>query len=126
MKSFARYLMALLYAAAGILHFVVPEFYLKIMPSWMPVPSLLVYLSGVIEFALGLLLLFPNTKKLSAWLIIFMLVVFFFAIHIPQAIDYGRTNNPHFWITLVRLPIQFLLIAWAYGYTRTLPQSEKR
>lgn len=104
--------------AAGIIHFIKPGFYLSIMPKWMPSPLLLIYISGVAEIALGAMLIPESTRKGAAWLIIAMLVVFFFAIHIPQAIDFYKTNNPLLSIALVRLPIQFVLVWWAWLYTK--------
>lgn len=110
--------MSLLYVAAGIYHFVDPEFYLKLMPEFLPAHLPLVYLSGVIEILLGILLLPENTRMLSLWLIIAMLVVFFFAIHIPMTIHFYRTDHPGLLISIIRLPIQFLLIGWALVYKK--------
>jgi len=61
----------------------------------------------------------PATRRISAWGLIVLLVVIFPA-NINMAIhwqDYGNTIIPF----LVRLPIQFLLIWWAYIYTKTTP-----
>src|SRR3954469_23725207 len=118
MKKYSLYFMAALYATAGVLHFIVPGFYLKIMPDWMPWKILLISLSGIAELLLAVLLIYPATRKIAAWLIIAMLVVFFFVIHIPQSISYYHNHHPLLLVTLVRLPIQFLLIAWAYIYTK--------
>jgi uncharacterized membrane protein len=46
-KQISRIIMSLLYIAAGVNHFINPGFYLKIMPSYLPFPVELVYLSGV-------------------------------------------------------------------------------
>ena len=118
MRKFFFWLMPALYIIAGIYHFINPAFYIKIMPEWMPEHLLLVYVSGVIEILLGIGLIVKQTRKISAWLIIAMLVVFFFAIHIPMAIVFYKTNNPGLWIALVRLPIQFYLVWWAFKYTK--------
>lgn len=118
MRKFLFWLMPVLYIIAGIYHFINPGFYVKIMPEWMPEHLLLVYVSGVIEILLGIGLIVKQTRKISAWLIIAMLVVFFFAIHIPMAVVFYKTNNPGLWIALVRLPIQFYLVWWALKYTR--------
>jgi uncharacterized membrane protein len=118
MNKLSLYLMALLYLSAGILHFVIPAFYLKIMPTWMPAQLFLIYLSGVCEILLGGALLFPHTRRMAAWGIIAMLVVFFFAIHIPQTMDYYQTHNSNLIFTLIRLPIQFVLVYWAWGFAK--------
>jgi len=118
MKRLALYLMALLYVAAGIIHFTDPRFYLKIMPDWLPAHQLLLYVSGVAEIILGMLLLFRRTRPLAAWLIVAMLVVFLLLIHIPMTLEYWQNNTPGLWLTIARIPLQFLLIYWALQYTR--------
>lgn len=112
------YLMALLYIAAGINHFVRPAMYRKIMPPWLPAHHTLVLLSGVAEIVLGVLLLFPATRVWAAWGIIALLLAVFPA-NIQMAVQYYRSGHPYLWLALLRLPLQFLLIWWAYVYTKT-------
>lgn len=110
--------MALLYVFAGTVHLIYPDFYLRIMPLWLPWHILLVFTSGMIEILLGVLLLFTSIRRLSAWLIIIMLIVFFCMIHIPMTIDYSQNHRAYTWLIWLRLPVQFLLIAWAYSYAK--------
>jgi len=110
--------MALLYFAAGVNHFINPEFYLPVMPEWMPVKMFLIYVSGFAELLLGILLVFNHTQKFAAQLILVMLVIFLFLIHIPQTIDFYKTGNKDFVFSLIRIAVQFLLIAWAWIYTK--------
>ncbi len=117
-KPVFLYLMALMYVSLGIVHLIKPTLYLAVMPDWLPYKMFLIYVSGVAEMLLGAGLIPVKTRILSAQLIIAMLIVFFFVIHIPQSIDYYQTGNKYFWVTLLRLPIQFLLIAWAWVYTK--------
>ena len=116
-KPVFLYLMAGIYMALGLVHLVKSSLYLAVMPNWLPFKMFLIYLSGVTEILLGALLIPVRTRMISAWLIIAMLVVFFFVIHVPQAIAYYQTGNKYFILTLIRLPMQFLLIAWAWPYT---------
>ena len=118
LKRIWLYAMALLYIAAGINHFVHSSLYLSIMPPWLPYQLQLVYISGLFEILLGILLLPKKTRPMAAWAIIILLVAIYPA-NIQMAINYYKTNNPGFWITIVRLPLQFVLIWWAYKYTRT-------
>lgn len=83
----------------------------------MPWHSELVAISGVAEIVLGLLLLPQLTRPYAAWLIIAMLVVFF-TVHIDMVIDFYRNSKPGFWFTVVRIPLQFVLIWWAWLYTK--------
>lgn len=117
LKNSLFYGMFLLYLAAGINHFVNPEFYEKIMPSYIPFHLLCVFLSGIVEILLAFLLIPKATRKTAAWLIITMLVVFF-VIHIQMVIDTWTTGGMLFWIAISRIPLQFVLIWWAYLYTK--------
>lgn len=116
MKNVWVYIMGLLYVLAGINHFINPDFYVKMLEGFLPYPKLLVDLSGVAEILLGVGVMIPATRKLSAWGIIALLVAVFpanvnMALH-PEA--WGM--NP--WGLYARLPIQLLLIYWAYRYTK--------
>ncbi len=113
MKNLSFWLMALLYAIAGAIHFIQPVFYLQLMPAWMPTPRFLVYSSGLCEMLLAVLLIPRQTRNFSIRLIICMLLVFLFAIHIPQAFRFYQSHDKYLLASLVRLPIQFLLMAWA-------------
>ena len=62
---------------AGTLHFIKPDFYLKIMPPYLPLHLELVYLSGFFEIALGVLLLVPRLSRFAAWGIIALLIAVF-------------------------------------------------
>lgn len=113
--------MILFYAGAGINHFIRPGFYLKIMPPWIPAHETLVFISGVAEVVCALLLLFPKTRRLGAWGVIALLVAIFPA-NIQMLLDYKRDNNSMIWIAVLRLPIQLVLIWWAYSFTKTKPE----
>ncbi|MES2240108.1 MAG: DoxX family protein [Bacteroidota bacterium] len=110
------YLMALLYLLAGLNHFRIPKIYLKIIPPYLPNPKLINRLSGAAEIILGILLIFPMTKNYAAWGIIALLIAVFpanlFMFQTPEA-GFGIPR----WILLLRLPLQLLLIWWAYQYT---------
>lgn len=118
MKYLFLWLMALLYVAAGVNHFLNPAVYLRIMPPWLPWHSLLVTLSGVAEILLGLLLLPAVTRPFAAWGIIALLVAVFPA-NIQMLINWQREHHPALWMAWVRLPLQAVLIWWAWRYTKT-------
>ena len=46
-----RWLLALFYAAAGVIHLLNPAPFLTIMPPWVPAPELVVALTGIAELA---------------------------------------------------------------------------
>jgi len=92
--------LALLFVGAGVLHFVRPETYLRIMPPALPAPSLLVLLSGAAEVAGGLGLLLPATRRAAGWGLLALLVAVFpanlymvglaGALHIPAGVLWAR------------------------------------
>ena len=65
LKSFSRYLLGLLFVAAGANHFWHTSFYVAMMPPWLPWHLALVYASGVAEIGLGALLLFRAWQVLA-------------------------------------------------------------
>lgn len=119
MKKISLYIMILFYAGAGINHFIRPDFYLKIMPAWLPLHKELVFISGVAEVLCAVLLLFSKTRRLGAWAVIALLIAIFPA-NIQMLLDYKHDNNPMLWVAILRLPIQLLLIWWAYSFTKPM------
>lgn len=117
LKLISKYLLCVFFVAAGLNHFINPAFYLKIMPPYLPWHLFLVYLSGFFEVALGALLLVPSFTRTAAWGLIALLVAVFPAnIHMatnPQI--YPDINPLALWL---RLPLQAVLIAWAFWHTR--------
>jgi uncharacterized membrane protein len=115
-KIVSKYLLAIFMVGAGVMHFVKPEFYLKIMPPYLPWHLELVYLSGIFEAALGLLLLVPRFSRLAAWGIMALLIAIFPAnIHVFQHQELLPAPPV---IHLLRLPLQAVFILWAYWHTR--------
>lgn len=115
MEQISLYIMSGLYILAGINHFVMPKLYLKIIPPWVPYPVITNLLVGIAEVFLGILLLMKPYRSLAAWGIILLLIAVFPAniYHFQLA----RRKGKGVWLTLMRLPLQFLLIYWAYLYT---------
>jgi uncharacterized membrane protein len=117
MKLVLLYIMAVLYVAAGIYHFVNPKFYQKIMPPYLPWHMPLIYISGVLEIAFALLLLPQSTRPMAAWLIIALLIAVFPA-NVQMLVNWWHKQHPKLWIAILRLPLQLVLIYWAWIYTK--------
>jgi uncharacterized membrane protein len=118
------YLMGLFYVAAGIGHFTTPGFFRQIVPPVLPAPGLIVALSGVAEIVLGALVMVPATRRMAAWGIIALLVAvypanIYQALYNPILVDppawMGQPSQMALWL---RLPMQFVLLYWAWRYTR--------
>ncbi|MVN76043.1 DoxX family membrane protein [Hymenobacter sp. HMF4947] len=107
-RPWSLYLLALLFVGAGLLHFLKPETYLRIMPPALPAPRLLVLLSGVAEVAGGLGLLLPATRRWAAWgLLALLLAVFPANVYMLQI--QAQLHIPA-WVAWARLPLQPLLM----------------
>lgn len=112
MKSL--YVMGIIYSVLGIVHFTHTGFYRPLMPKFLPAPTFLIYASGIAEIVLGIGVFFPTIKAYSLWGIIAMLVVFLL-VHINMLFP-GNRLGVSLWILILRIPIQFVLIYWAYQY----------
>jgi len=117
LKNYMLYGMAALYIVAGINHFVNPAGYIKILPPRLPYPGLIIIISGICEILFALFLLPVITRRFAAWAIILLLIAIFPA-NLQMTMNYYNTNNPGLWLTILRLPLQGLLIYWAYQYTK--------
>ena len=109
LKQILKWLFGVGFALAGVLHFILPEYYLKIMPPVLPAPLFLVYLSGAFEIVLGVLLLIPKYTRLAAYGLIALLIAVF-----PANI-YMATNPQLFsqfssTALYARLPLQIVLM----------------
>lgn len=62
-QAVARVVLALLYAAAGVLHLAYPAPFLRITPDWVPEPALVVALTGLAEIAGATGLILPRFRK---------------------------------------------------------------
>ncbi len=119
LKLVALWLLGLGMIAIGILHFVQPKPFVRIVPKFLPAPLALVYISGFFEIAGGVGLLIPATRVAAAWGLIALYIAVF-----PANI-YMLTHNISLnpkkpipkWALWARLPFQFLFMAWAYWFT---------
>jgi uncharacterized membrane protein len=113
-----RLLLAILFIAAGTLHFLIPQTYVRIMPPYLPAHLLLVQISGLCEILGGLGLLFqPPIRTLAAWGLVALLVAVMPA-NIYMAMDHASYPSIPAWALYLRLPLQLPLIGWAWLYTR--------
>jgi uncharacterized membrane protein len=108
------------FVVAGILHFLIPDKYESIVPDYLPARRELVYASGVAEIVGGLGLLSRRTRRLASWLNIATLLGVS-PVHVDMAL------RPEHWedkvpggrpALLARIPLQGLLIVWAWAAGR--------
>jgi uncharacterized membrane protein len=115
-RTISKCVLASFMVGAGTLHFINPDFYVKIMAPYLPLHLESVYLSGFCEIALGVLLLIPQFSRLAAWGIISLLIAVFPAnIYLFQHQEILPAPPL---IHLLRLPLQGVFILWAFWHTR--------
>ncbi len=116
-RDILKWLLGVLFVLAGANHFIHTQFYVSIMPAYMPWHLVLVYVSGAAEMLLGVMLLFRRSERLAAWGMIALIVAVTpaniqMAIHPELYFDYSQA------VLWARLPLQVFLIAWAFWFTR--------
>ena len=111
----ARTTLAIFFVGAGALHFIVPEYYVAIVPTYLSAPRALVALSGVAEIAGGVGLLIPRLRQ-AAGIGLMLLLVAIFPANV-EMLRQARARSGPAWVETVlwlRLPLQALLLwlAW--------------
>ena len=118
-RAVLRWLLTVFMVVAGANHFVAPAAYIAMMPSVLPAPAALVFISGVAEILGGLGLILPATRRLAGWGLIALFVAIFPA-NINMAVHHlplGGREIPA-WALWARLPLQVGLVLWAYWCSR--------
>ncbi|MBM3689939.1 MAG: hypothetical protein FJW80_09885 [Actinobacteria bacterium] len=123
MPTVGRVGLAAVLLIAGIGHFLSHDAFLAQVPPWMPLPSAVVYVSGVVEVALGLALLLVVRHRAAVGWVVAAFFVIVFPGNIWQFIE-GRdafgldTDAARF----IRLLFQPVLVVWALWCTGALAQ----
>jgi uncharacterized membrane protein len=109
---------ALLYVVAGMLHFIKPDAYLKIMPPYIPWHVAMVSVSGGFEILGGLGLLVPQMRR-AAWGLVALLIAVFPAnvYMVTNPIEAGAASIAPA-LRWGRLPLQLILVWWLLWCTR--------
>jgi uncharacterized membrane protein len=111
--QFSRALLGAFFILAGINHFRAPGAYLQIMPPGLPYPEHLVALSGALEMAGGVGVLFSRTRRVAGWGLIALLIAVFpaniYAAQNGMELFGSEVPRPILW---ARLPLQLVFIWW--------------
>lgn len=118
-RTVARWVLAAFLVFAGTAHFWNLADFRAQVPSWIPVDvDVVVWVSGVVEIALGLaLVLLPRHRALVGWLVAGLFVAVFpgnVAQYVEGRDAFGLDTDA---ARLTRLFFQPLLIAWALWCT---------
>ena len=118
-KSFLIIISSIFYVIVGIKHFIEPEYFLSIVPPYLPYHLELVYISGLFEILFGLIILFPKYRYYGAiGLILLLIAVFPANIYLAQSKEAQEAIGATQEIATWRLPIQGVLIWIAYYIRR--------
>jgi len=117
-RRFGLIALAVFFVVAGINHFLNPDFYVAMMPPYLPLHLELVYISGVLEVLGGLAVLLPATRAHAGWGLIALLIAVYPA-NIHMALNPAEFEDAPAWALYARLPMQFVFMAWAYWATRS-------
>jgi uncharacterized membrane protein len=111
--------LAALLAGAGATHFAVPKFYDAMIPEPLPgTPRMWTYGAAVVEFATATAIVVPRTRRTGG-----LAAAVLFATVLPgnvkMAVDARRSDSTAYRVgTILRLPMQLPLIAWALKVRR--------
>ena len=117
-KLITIYIMAIFYINVGIGHFINPDFFLVIVPDYLPYHLFLVYISGLFEIIFGASLLFKKSRKFGAIGLIFLLILVFPAnIFLFQSLEAQSVYEISKDKALVRMFFQAPLILIAFWHS---------
>lgn len=106
-----RIIFGLFLIYAGVMHIIKPRFFNGFIPK--PLPKLTVnYVAGLLEFLVGIGLLFNATTK-NAAIGFFILMLIFLPLHVWDLFKKKPAIGSKK-LAIIRLPLQFLLLYFAY------------
>jgi uncharacterized membrane protein len=116
--SASRKLLAAFFVGSGVNHFVVPRFYRAIVPPPLQGEAkLVVEISGVAEVLGGIGVMLPRTRSAAGAGLIALLAAVFPA-NLYMAREPERFKQVPRWALFARLPLQPLMMWWAWKATR--------
>lgn len=102
-------IISLFFTIGGIAHFVFIDEFISIIPSYLAYPKTLVIISGIFELLGAIGLLFPQTRMLSGYGLIALIMAVFPA-NINMALHPQQYPNIPELVLWIRLPLQFIFI----------------
>ena len=113
-RTVLRWLLAVLYLAAGIGHLRSPDTFLLIVPDWVPEPRAVILVTGLLEIA-GALALLTQRGRRPAGVMLALYAVCVFPANIKHAVE-GISIPPipdSWWYHAPRLAFQPVFVWWA-------------
>jgi uncharacterized membrane protein len=116
--------LGILFIFTGVGHFVQTEPMAQMLPPWVPERTLLVYLTGVLEFAIAVGFLVPKARRFTGRVAAAVLVLFF-PVNIYAAVNHIPMGG-HAWgpvYLLLRAPLQAIILFWVYWFIIRQPNT---
>lgn len=116
-RAAGAYGLGFLFILTGVGHFIQTEAMAQMLPGFVPFRVPLVYLTGLLEFAIAAGFFLPATRRLAGWAAVAVLVLFFPAniyaafAHVPMG---GHAWGPVY--LLIRAPLQAAILAWVWWF----------
>jgi uncharacterized membrane protein len=108
--------LTVLLGGSGVLHFLIPKQYAKIVPPGFGDPAAMVRISGVAELGCAALLVAPPTRRLGGWASAVLFVAVFPAnLYAVRAVGSHRAAKA---VAIARLPLQLPMISSALAVAR--------
>ncbi len=110
--------LTILFVFTGIGHFIKTASMAAMLPLWVPLREIQVYLTGLLEFAIAAGFLVKKTRRMTGWIAAFMLTLFF-PVNVYAAINHIPIGG-HEWgpiYLLIRAPLQLFILFWIYWFS---------
>lgn len=118
LRSAAAIGLGFLFIFTGVGHFALTAGMVQMLPAWVPARELLVYGSGILEFAIAIGFFIPAFRRTTGSLAAVVLVLFF-PLNIYAAMTYVPLGG-HAWgpiYLIIRAPLQAVILVWVYWHT---------
>lgn len=109
MPRIPHLLIALFFFAGGVAHFVMADAFITAMPGYVGYHKELVFISGVFEILGAIGILLPQTRLISAYGLMALIVAVYPA-NINMALNAGNYKGIPELLLYIRLPLQFLFL----------------
>ena len=107
----------LVFCMTGVGHFIETQAMAEMLPTWVPLRTLLVYVTGVVELVAAFGLWVPRWRVRVGWGLMVMLVGFL-PVNIYAALNQVGMGG-HQWgpvYLLIRIPLQAVLVLWIWHF----------
>lgn len=129
LRAVGRYVLAVILLVAGIGHFRNTAEFTAQVPTWMPAPDLVVYVSGVVEILLALALVaLPHQRVRVGWIVAGFFIVIFpgnISQFLTQTDAFGLDSDAARFIRLLFQPLLVVLALWSTGAWQQFRQKKQ-